>query len=311
MHRYQRELSVALAYLLLLGLLGVFAPSFYRGDKLWSILVNSGPVLVAGLGMTLIIVLRQIDISIGSQFTVCGIVAGLASQAGLPIPVVCVCACACGALLGAVNGALVAGLKLPSIVVTLATMVTYRETLRWYREGKFVDNVGADFQWFGFSQLTGQLLIVGIAVGLLLLFGWCLSQVAAGRMVYATGSDLEAARLAGMRPQRLTFAVFVLMGLLTGLASLLNAVRFPQVDANAGLGLELQVIAAVVVGGTAVTGGRGSVWGTLIGVLLLATIGPALVFLGAAAHWEKAIQGAIILVAVASDALQGRRRPEA
>ncbi len=311
MHRYQRELSVALAYLLLLGLLGICAPSFYRGDKLWSIMVNSAPVLVAGLGMTLIIVLRQIDISIGSQFTVCGIIAGLASQAGLPMPVVCLCACLSGALLGAVNGALVAGLRLPSIVVTLATMVTYRETLRWCREGQFVNNVASDFQWFGASQLTGQLLIVGLALALLVVFGWGLSQVAAGRMVYATGSDLEAARLAGMRPQRLTFGVFVLMGLLTGLASLLNAVRFPQVDPNAGLGLELQVIAAVVVGGTAVTGGRGSVWGTLIGVLLLATIGPALVFLGAAAHWEKALQGAIILVAVASDAFQGGRRPDA
>lgn len=311
MHRYQRELSVALAYLLLLVLLGIFAPSFYRGDKLWSILVTSAPVLVAGLGMTLIILLRQIDISIGSQFTVCAIVAGMASEVGLPIAGVTVIACACGALLGAINGAFVAGLRLPSIVVTLATMFAYRETLRWYRQGTFVENVGPDFQWFGYSQLTGQMLIVGIALGLLLLFGWCLSQVAAGRMIYATGSDLEAARLAGMRPQRLTFAVFVLMGLLTGFASLLNAVRFPQVDANSGLGLELQVIAAVVVGGTAVTGGRGRIWGTLIGVLLLATIGPALVFLGAAAHWEKALQGAIILLAVASDALQGQRRSAA
>lgn len=309
MHRYQRELSVALAYLLLLGLLGVFAPSFYRGDKLWSIFVNSAPILVAGLGMTLVILLRQIDISIGSQFTVCGIVAGLASQAGWPMPVVCLCACASGALLGAVNGALVAGLRLPSIVVTLATMVTYRETLRWYREGEFVNNLSDSFQWFGYSQLTGQRLIIGLALVLLILFGWGLAYLAAGRMVYATGSDLEAARLAGMRPQRLTFGVFVLMGLLAGLAALLNAVRFPQVDPNSGLGLELQVIAAVVVGGTAVTGGRGSVWGTLIGVLLLATIGPALVFLGAAAHWEKALQGAIILIAVASDAWQGRRRP--
>ena len=302
MRRYQRELSVALAYVLLLGLVAVFAPHFYQGDKLWSILVNSAPVLVAGIGMTLVILLRQIDISIGSQFSVCSIVAGLASQAGCSMPVVCLAACLSGALLGAVNGALIAGLRLPSIVVTLATMVTYRETLRWSREGQFVNHVAPDFQWFGYSQLGGQILIVTMAASLLILFGWGLSNVAAGRMVYATGSDQDAARLAGMRPQRLTFTVFVLMGLLTGLAALLNAVRFPQVDPNSGLGLELQVIAAVVVGGTAVTGGRGTVWGTLIGVLLLATIGPALVFLGTAAHWEKALQGAIILLAVASDA---------
>jgi rhamnose transport system permease protein len=126
-------------------------------------------------------------------------------------------------------------------------------------------------------------------------------------MVYATGSDAEAARLVGIRPQRVLLSVFLTMGALTGLAALLNAVRFVDVDPNAGLGLEMQVIAAVVVGGTSISGGRGTVWGTLIGIALLATIGPALVFLKTEAHWERAIQGAIILVAVAADAFYARR----
>lgn len=308
MYRYQREFSVALAYLLLLGLLRVFAPNFYQGDKFWSILVSSAPVLVAGLGMTLIILTRQIDISVGSQFAVCGVVAGLTAQAGLPLPLVWLSTLTTGVGLGAINGALVAGLKLPSIVVTLATMVTYRETLRWALEGELIRDLPGHFQWFGLSQLLGQTAIIGTGALLLVLFGWALSNLAAGRMVYATGSDSEAARLAGIQPQRVTFLVFVLMGLLTAAAALLAVVVLPYVDPNAGKGLELQVIAAVVVGGTAVTGGRGSVWGTCIGVLLLSTIGPALNFLGVAAHWEKALQGAIILIAVASDAFQGRRR---
>jgi rhamnose transport system permease protein len=308
MYRYQRELSVALAYLLLLGLLWACAPNFYRGDKFWSILVSSSPVLVAGLGMTLIILIRQIDISIGSQFAICGVIAGLTAQAGLPLPLVWMSTLAVGTGLGAINGALVAGLRLPSIVVTLATMVTYREALRWALEGELIRDLPRYFQWFGLSQLAGQAVIIGTAGVLLILFGWALSNLAAGRMVYATGSDAEAARLAGIQPQRVTFLAFVLMGLLTGAAALLGVVVLPYVDPNAGRGLELQVIAAVVVGGTAVTGGRGSVWGTFIGVLLLSTIGPALNFLGLAAHWEKAMQGAIILIAVASDAFQGRGR---
>jgi len=308
MHRYQRELSVALAYVLLLGLLGVAAPGFYRGDKLWSILVGSAPVLIAGIGMTLVILIRQIDISVGSQFSVCGVVAGLTAQAGLPMPLVWLCTLFAGSILGAINGGLVAGLRLPSIVVTLATMVTYRETLRWSQEGELIRDLPRLFQWFGFSQLTGQAVIIGTALVLLILSGWALSNLAAGRMVYATGSDAEAARLAGIQPQWLTFFVFVLMGLLSAMAALTGVVVLPYVDPNAGKGLEMQVIAAVVVGGTAVTGGRGSVWGTLLGVLLLATIGPALTFLKVAAHWEKALQGAIILVAVASDAFQGRGR---
>jgi rhamnose transport system permease protein len=309
--RYQRELSVAAAYALLLAALAVTAsvrhtPSFFQ-DQFRQSLVTSAPVLVAAVGMTLVILARQIDISIGSQFSICGVAAGLLAKQGLPMPAVAVLAVAAGALMGVANGALVAGMNLPSIVVTLATMVTLRESLRWAREGEFVRDLPANFQWFGMSQTVGQWLVVGIALAVFVVFAWGLRNLAAGRAVYATGSDPEAARLAGIRPKRVTFGVFVIMGALAGLASLLNAVRFPHVDPNAGTGLELQVIAAVVVGGTAISGGRGTLLGTLLGVLLLGTIGPALSFLGVAAQWEKALQGAIILAAVASDGLSRKK----
>jgi rhamnose transport system permease protein len=119
--------------------------------------------------------------------------------------------------------------------------------------------------------------------------------------VYAAGSDFEAARLAGLQPRRVTLFVFVLMGALTGLAALLNAVRFADVDPRTGTGLELSAIAAAVVGGVAISGGRGNLWGVLAGVLLLACIAPALVFLNLPPQWEKALQGCIILLAVAAD----------
>ena len=150
--------------------------------------------------------------------------------------------------------------------------------------------------------------MVGVAVAVLIAFALGLRHLAAGRAVYATGSDEEAARLAGVRPARVTFGAFVLMGALAGLAGLLNAVRFSSVDPNAGAGEELRVIAAVVVGGVAISGGRGSVVGAAAGVLLLGTVGSALVFLRLDAQWEKAVQGAIILLAVASDALERRGR---
>src|SRR5262249_15550153 len=157
----------------------------------------------------------------------------------------------------------------------------------------------ANFQWFGLTQTAGQWLTVAAALVVWLICAWGLRYLAAGRAVYAVGSDAEAARLAGIRPRRVVFGVFVLMGAVSGLAALLDSIRFADVDPSAGMGMELQVIAAVVVGGTAISGGRGTLVGALLGVLLLATIGPALVFLGAQAHWEKAIQGAIILLAVA------------
>jgi rhamnose transport system permease protein len=205
---------------------------------------------------------------------------------------------------------------LPSIVVTLATLVIGRESLRYLREGQFVRNMPPGFQWFGAGQAAGQWLIVAIALVVFMAFAWGLRHLAAGRAVYATGSDPEAARLAGIRPRGVVFGVFIVMGSLAGLAALLNAVRFSDVDPNAGTGLELQVIAAVVVGGVAVSGGRGTLAGSLIGVALLGSIGPALVFLGpnlppalewfGKPQWEKAIQGLIILLAVASDAFNKR-----
>ena len=318
LHRYRREISVAAAYAILLLLLAVAAPRFFRPDSLRAFVVSNAPVLVAAVGMTLVILCRQIDISIGSIFSICGIVAGLLAQAGLPIAAVAVVTLIAGSSLGAINGFLVARMGLPSIVVTLATLVIGRESLRYFREGEFVRNVPAGFQWFGQGQSAGQWLVVSIALIVFAVFTLSLRHLAAGRAVYATGSDPEAARLAGIRPRAVIFAVFVLMGALTGLAALLNAVRFSDVDPNAGNGLELQVIAAVVVGGVAVTGGRGTLLGSLIGVALLGSIGPALVFLGTnlpanlewlgKPQWEKAIQGMIILLAVSSDAFNKERR---
>jgi len=303
----RREIAVALAYVGLLLILAGFAPAFYRGEQFRAILVESGPRLVAAVGMTLIILSRNIDISIGSQFSLCGILAGLMARAGLPMPLVALGAIAAGGLLGAINGGLIAGLGLPSIVVTLATMVIWRESLRWWREGEFVRGLPRSFQWFGLDQDQGQWLVVGLSVAILVVFAWSLNNLPVGRAVYATGSNPEAAFLAGIRPRRVVFSVFVLMGALTGLAATLHSVRFAAVDPTAGTGLELQVIAAVVVGGVAISGGRGTLLGAALGVLLLTTIRPALVFLHAEAHWEKAIQGAIILLAVAADSIRPQR----
>jgi len=292
-----------LAFVILLVIVRVLAPDFFAADNIRNLLVKNTPILVAAIGMTLVIVARHIDISIGSQFSVCGIVAGLLSGIGLPMPLVAAGSILTGATMGAFNGGLISMLGLPSIVVTLATLVIWRESLRWWREGEFVRGLPSSFQWFGTGQSTGQWLVVVIAFVVLIAFAWATRYLAACRSVYATGSDAEAARLAGIRPKRVVFGVFVVMGALTGLAALLNGVRFVDVDPNAGTGLELQVIAAVVVGGAAVSGGRGTLAGTLIGVALLGTIEPALVFLGTKSQWDKALQGLIILLAVASDAL--------
>jgi len=306
--RSLREWSVAIAYAVLLGVLAIRAPDFFRPDYLRGLLVAKSTVLIVAVGMTMVIVARQIDISVGSQFSVCGVIAGLLAKAGWPMPLVALGTVAAGAVMGACNGVLVSVVGLPSIVVTLATMAIFRETLRWLREGQFVLGLPEDFQWFGLGQQAGQWTVILIAAGFFLVAVWCLRSLSGGRAIYAVGSDAETARLAGMRPRLIVFSIFLAMGAITGLASLLGAIQFGVVDPNSGVGLELQVIAAAVIGGTAISGGRGTLLGTLIGVALLGTIGPALVFLNAEPQWEKAVQGLIILMAVATDAFEGRKR---
>jgi rhamnose transport system permease protein len=216
-------------------------------------------------------------------------------------------ACAAGAALGALNGALVAYGRIPSIVVTLATMVALRDGLRWVTQGAWVENLPPRFQWLGLSQGSFP-LAAGFGTGaLVLLIAWGMRHVAAGRAVYATGSNAEAARLASIDVAVVKLTVFTCAGALTGLAALLNSVRFNQIPSNTGLGLEMKVIAAVVVGGAAITGGRGTFTGTVLGVALLGAIGPALTFLGVSAQWERALQGAIILAAVTVDAARASR----
>ncbi len=305
-NRYKREISAAGAFLAILIVLAIVAPSFFSAGNLRDLLINNAPTLFVAVGMTMVILVGEIDISVGSQFAVCSVAAGFLAKTGMPMPVLFAAILLVGAAMGSLNGILVGWLRLPSIIVTLAMLVLWRDSLRWLTEGAWVQNLPGNFQWFGLSQRGGELTIVAITLIIFVAFAWTLRNVVAGRKIYAVGSDAEAARLAGISGPAVVLSVFALMGALTGIAALLNAVRFSEIPGNSGVGLELKAIAAVVVGGAAITGGRGTLFGTLIGVALLGTIGTALTFLGINPFWEKAIQGAIILIALVSDVALGR-----
>ena len=302
--RHRREFSLIVAILAIVAVLAVVAPDFFSFANQRDLMLANMPVLIVALGMVLVIVTGQIDISVGSQFAICSVAAGVFARMGLPTPLAGAAACLVGALMGGVNGALVAWVRIPSIVVTLATMVALRDGLRWVTQGAWVQDLPPRFQWFGQSQGTSEVITAGCAAVLAVGMNWGLRHLAAGRVVYATGSSPDAARLAGINPRLVVFAVFVVTGALTGFAAVFNAVRFLQIPSNAGIGLELKVIAAAVVGGVAIAGGRGTMGGTLLGVLLLGLIGPALTFLGFSAYWERAIEGGIILAAVSLDAVR-------
>ena len=301
---HRRELSVASAIAALALVMAVAAPGYFSAENLSDLFLANLPVLLVAIGMTLVVVTGEIDISVGSMFAICGVAAGILAKVGVPVWLACASACLLGALFGSLNGALVAYLGIPSIVVTLATMTALRDGLRWATEGAWVQDLPPAFQWLGLTQGQFPFVAATATVTLTAAFGWGLRHLAGGRAIYATGSNPDAARLAGLNTSAVKWMVFTVLGMLAGLAAVLNAVRFNQIPSNAGIGLEMKVIASVVVGGASVAGGTGSVMGTVLGVVLLAAIGPALTFLGVSAYWERAIQGGIILVAIAADGLR-------
>jgi rhamnose transport system permease protein len=305
---HSRETAVAGVILLLMLVLAAVSPGYFSRENLADLFIANMSVMIVALGMTLIILTGQIDISVGSVFAISSIVTGVSAKWGLPGMLCGMIACMVGAACGALNGALVGYLQIPSIVVTLATMVALRDGLRWQTQGAWIGNLPPRFQWFGWSQPIYAAITAVLVLALVLLFAWSLRHLAVGRKVFATGSNPHAARIVGINTKLITFSVFAITGALTGLAATLNSVRFNQIPSNTGLGLEMKVIAAVAVGGASITGGAATISGTVLGVILLGSIGTALTFLGVNAYWEKALQGAIILGAITIHVIGNRER---
>ena len=301
-----RELGLLAVLLVAALVLAWLAPGFFAPGNLKNLALDNLPLLLAATGMTLVIVAGEVDVSIGAQFAAAGVIAGLLARSGLSMALVLPLVLGLGALFGACQGALVAR-GVPAIVVTLATLAVLRGVLRWSTGGRWIADLPAGFQWFGVGQARGQVLFAALALALVLATAAALRWLQAGRTVYAVGCDADAARLAGIRTKRVIAAVFAAMGAFAAAAAVLSAARYPAIEIEAGTGLELQAIACVVLGGTSIRGGRGTLLGTLLGVALLGTLGTALVFLGVGAAWERAIQGAIILAAVVPEAWSRRR----
>jgi rhamnose transport system permease protein len=310
-----RELATLILLVLVVTFAGLREPRFLQAETLSSVFLWVPLLLVLGVGELLVIVTRGIDVSIGSSLGVAGIVAGLAFKthhvslaagAGIALGV--------GLALGCLNGSAIAWAKVPPIVATLGTLSAFRGAAFLISGSKQVDAEDLPASLTSWS-LAGPLRVFGVTIPWILVLSLCVAGAVAflvrktrlGRDIFALGSHPEAARLRGVPVGRTTFLVYALMGLLAGLGGLLYASRYGFVNpGTAGQGMELSVIAAVVVGGAKVTGGSGSVLGVLLGCVLLATINVALSELGIEANWQQLVYGAVILVALLTDAGIGR-----
>jgi rhamnose transport system permease protein len=301
-----RALGLLIPIVLLLVVPWFTNRGFYRFEVFQGMVMDNLSVLVAAAGMTLVILAAEIDISIAAQLAVCGVAAGSLSRAGLPIAAVIVLTLTAGTLLGLLNGALVAYFGISSIVATLAMNVLLANGLLWLTRGMWVQNLRSDFQWLGLAPPTGQAVFLAVALAVVLLFGLLLSRTTFGRHFYAVGCSHEAALRLKIDPRRVVLWAFTLLGTLMGLAAIIHYCRFPSIETGGGAGMEMKVIAAVVVGGTAITGGRGSLLGSVLGVILLALVGSVLTFTPLGSTAERAVQGLIILLAVVADKLLKR-----
>lgn len=265
-------------------------------------------VLVA-TGMTYILILGQIDLSVGSVLALSGAVLGIAlSQGHWPLPAAWLAALATGAACGAFNGFVSLRWRLPTFIVTLGTLEMARGGAHALT-GSQTLYLGAAVEGIAEANVLGLSLPFLLAVSLVVAGQIILTRTVFGRYVIAIGTHSEAARLAGIDPRPVQFTVFAVAGSLVALAAVIDTSRFQSANPNAGIGLELQAIAAAVIGGTSLMGGRGSVTGTFIGVLIIAVLNSGLAAIGAREELKRLVTGAVIIAAVIADVYRHRRSP--
>jgi rhamnose transport system permease protein len=304
-----RELAVVAVLVLMLGATQLSNGEFLSQQGIKDLMLNATILVLVAVGQAMVVITRNVDLSVGSVLGIAAFAAGLYLQDGGHPLLAVLLAVGLGALFGVLNGALVSLGKVPALVVTLGTLYIIR---------------GIDSIWVGSRQITASDLpdafvdfghdgisvvpyLALLSLAVLVVVAYFLRGYRSGRDMYALGSNPEAARLAGVPVRARIMTAYVVCGALAGLAGALYLARFGNVDSNTGNGYELIVVSAVVVGGVAFTGGSGSVYGAALGALLLTSINSVLPALGVSSVWVTAINGFLLLLAIAVDRILALR----
>jgi len=296
------------ALIVLCAVLSFATDKFLSTSNLLNVLVQMSVVGIAAVGGTFVIITSGIDLSVGSNVALSGMVAAYTMKTfGVDGIVGLLVALGIGALVGAINGASITALRLTPFIATLAVLAMGRGLTQQVSQGQTIFGFPPAFTFLGNGRIAGVQAPVVLTI-IVFAIGWfVLTRTTFGQQVYAVGGNCEAARLAGIPVKRVIFSVYVLAGLCAGLAAIVLAGRLNSTLSSSATGLELQVIAAVVIGGTSLFGGRGSLVGTFIGALLIGVINNGLTLLNVNPFWTQFIQGVVIFVAVLLDALNQRR----
>jgi rhamnose transport system permease protein len=306
-----RETPVALALIILVVVTYAANPLFLSPQGTKDLLLNATIMIILAAGQAIVIITRNVDLSVGSILGLVAFMTGslFANVEGIPIVVVFLAGIVLGAVLGAINGLLVTLAGVPALVITLGTLYIYRGLNNAWAGGTqyFADDRPDAFGALSVDTILGFPIITLLAIAVVIVIGIVLSGTRSGRDLYAIGSDPEAARVFGIPVTKRVFLAFLANGVLAGIAGVLYASRFNSVGATTGTGMELDVVAAAVVGGVAIFGGSGSVYGAAIGALLLTTITSALTALRVDKFWQQAIVGVLIIAAIVIDRIASLR----
>jgi ribose transport system permease protein len=297
---------IAIALIAVSVVLSFMTPVFFTAGNLSNIVTQSAVVGIAAIGATFVIITSGIDLSVGSNIALSGLAGAIVGQSVNGIMGVLI-VLAVAVAIGAFNGVSVSWLRLAPFIVTLAVMGMTRGLTLQFSQGQSVYGLPTALNWLGSADLFGMKVSAILTVILFVIAHLVLSRTTFGHRVFAVGGNAEAARLAGINVKAVVFSTYVIAGLCAGIAAIILLGRLDSATPNAAIGTELNVIAAVVIGGTSLFGGKGSMVGTFIGVLLIGVINNGLTLLNVSAFFVQFVQGALIFLAVLLDALNNRR----
>lgn len=307
-----RETGISLFIVILIILVSIRSGSaFLSLENFRDILLNISILAIVALAQTMVIITRGIDLSVSSTIALVAMMIGFVVKENPDMsPLLAVLlAMALGAILGSFNGLIISVGGVPPIIATLGTLSIYRGAIFFYSEGTWINayEISKPFKLLAKDTPLGLPNLVVVAIVVAVAVYYFLNYTRLGRNIYAVGSNPDAAKVAGIRTQWIIFMVYLLSGLLSGLAGIMWMSRFESAQTNTALGFELQTVAAAVVGGVNIFGGSGTVTGVLLGALLLGIINNALTLIRISPFWQLAAQGLLILLAVVVDAVVLRR----
>lgn len=303
-----KEMGIFLILIVLAVLIGCVNHTFFEFANLMDILRNTSYTLIIALGMTFVLIARGLDLSVGSLVAFCGLTTCLSLSSGISLIPSMLIGLAAGLLFGLFNAFTVVKLRIPSMIATLGSMYMARGLVLVITKGAPVYPLPEIFTALGQGSLAGIPIVVLLAIVLSVIAHIVLTHTTYGRAVYAIGGNPETAKFAGINVAKITASVYLISGVLAALSGIMTDARMGSGQPSIGDGMEMTVITAVIIGGTSLNGGSGTILGTALGALLINVLSTGMNLVGVSAYWQKFVTGLIIVVAVGIDQYQRNKK---